>query len=202
MGITVGPITTPQGFQLESIYIRMSTVRILSIAQNESTYHCIFTYEGYKSHQDKLNGCSALSIPEGLRQAETIIPSLDFLRQDIFEIAYRTLKGNLGEYTVQDTFEPNQLKGSDYRFNRDGYDVDGFNADGYDKDGYGKDGFNAQGYDREGYDREGYDAQGFNRNGYDKDGYDKDGYDMYGYDRNGLDVHGNPRPTAPLYPPT
>jgi hypothetical protein len=201
MGITVGPIVTPQGFQLDALYIRISTFRIL-LTQGNSTYHCIFSYEGFKSYEDKINGVSPLSIPEELRQAETIVNVLEFLRKDIFEIGYNTLKGRLAgsSYTVQDIHEPSQYKGSDYRFNRDGYDVDGFNADGFNAQGYDKDGFNAQGFDSEGYDRDGYNPEGYNRQGYDRNGYDKDGYDFMGYNQAGFDRDGNPRPTPPILP--
>jgi hypothetical protein len=198
MGITVGPIITPQGFQVDALYIRIATFRILS-TQSPSTYHCVFSYEGYKSYEDKVNGFSPLSIPDDLRQAETIVNVLEFLRKDIFEIGYDTLKKRIAgsSYTVQDIHEPSQYKGSDYRFNKDGYDVDGFNSDGFNADGYDKDGFNAQGYDSEGYNREGYNAEGYNRQGFDQNGFDKDGYDMFGYNQAGLDRDGNPRPTPP-----
>lgn len=197
MGITVGPIVTPQGFQVNALYIRIATFRILLTQGNTSSYHCIFSYEGYKSYEDKVNGCSPLSIPEDLRQAETIVNVLEFLRKDIFEIGYDTLRGKIsGSYTVQDIHEPSQYKGSNYRFNRNGYDVDGFNADGFNAQGYDKDGFNAQGYNADGYDRDGYNAQGYNRYGFDRNGYDRDGYDAMGYNQAGLDRDGNPRPTA------
>jgi hypothetical protein len=163
------------------------------------SYHCIFSYEGYKSFEDKQNRNSPLSIPESLRQAETIVDSLEFLRRDIFEIAYATIKSRIaGEgYTITDIQEPNQQKGSSYRFNKELYDVDGFNPDGFDKDGYDKDGLNAQGYDKDGYDRDGYNAEGYNHQGFDRNGYDKDGYDIYGYNQAGVDRDGNPRPTMP-----
>jgi hypothetical protein len=203
MGLTVGPIVTPQGFQVNALYIRIVTFRILLTQGNTSSYHCIFSYEGFKSYEDKVNGYSPLSIPEELRQAETIVNVLDFLRKDIFEIGYNTLKSRLAgsSYTVNDIHEPSQYKGSDYRFNRSGYDVDGFNPDGFNAAGYDKDGFNAQGYDSEGYDRDGYNAQGYNRQGFNQSGFDKDGYDYMGYNQAGLDIHGNPRPTiTPLEP--
>jgi hypothetical protein len=198
MGITVGPITTPQGFQVDALYLHVVTFRILSMTPTKS-YHCIFSYEGYKSFEDKQNRNSPLSIPESLRQAETIVDSLEFLRRDIFEIAYATIKSRIaGEgYTITDIQEPNQQKGSSYRFNKELYDVDGFNPDGFDKDGYDKDGLNAQGYDKDGYDRDGYNAEGYNHQGFDRNGYDKDGYDIYGYNQAGVDRDGNPRPTMP-----
>jgi hypothetical protein len=183
MGISVGPITTPQGFQVDALYLQVITFRILSMTPTKS-YHCIFSYEGYKSFEDKQNGNSPLSIPESLRQAETIVDSLEFLRRDIFEIAYATIKSRIAGqgYTVTDIQEPNQQKGSNYRFNKDLYDVDGFNPDGFDKDGY---------------DRDGYNAEGYNHQGFDRNGYDKDGYDIYGYNQAGVDRDGNPRPTMP-----
>lgn len=196
MGITVGPIVTPQGFQVDALYIRIATFRILLTQGNTSSYHCIFSYEGFKSYEDKVNGCSPLSIPEDLRQAETIVNVLEFLRKDIFEIGYAALKSKISEsYTVQDIHEPSQYQGSNYRFNRSGYDVDGFNADGFNAQGYDKDGFNAQGYDVDGYNRNGYNAQGYNRYGFDINGYDIDGYDSMGYNQAGVDRDGNSRPT-------
>jgi hypothetical protein len=201
MGITVGPIVTPQGFQVDALYIRIATFRIL-LTQGNSTYHCIFSYEGFKSYEDRVNGFSPLSIPEELHQAETIVNVLEFLRKDIFELGYNTLKGRVeGSYTVNDIHEPSQYKGSDYRFNRSGYDVDGYNADGFNSAGYDKDGFNASGYNSEGYDRFGYNAEGYNQQGFNQSGFDKDGYDYFGYNAEGVDRNGNPRPTpTPLEP--
>lgn len=203
MGITVGPLVTPQGFQVDALYIRIVTFRIL-LTQGNSTYHCIFSYEGFKSYEDKVNGFSPLSIPEELRQAETIVNVLEFLRKDIFEIGYSSLKSRLAgsSYTVNDIHEPSQYKGSDYRFNGTGYDVDGYNVNGFNALGYDKDGFNASGYDSEGYDRDGYNAQGYNRQGFDRNGYDIDGYDLYGYNQAGVDRDGNPRPTMPISMPS
>lgn len=197
MGITVGPVTTPQGFQINELYIRVNTFRFL-LTQTSSQYHCIFTYEGFKSYQDKVNGFSAVTLPDSIRQTETVIPTLDFIRYDIFEIGYKVLKSALNGsgYTIQDVFEPDAPKGSDYVYDKDGYDVDGFKADGFNKDGYDRDGYNAQGYDRNGYNRNGYDVDGYNQFGFDTYGYDREGYDAMGYNQAGLDRDGNPRPTA------
>jgi hypothetical protein len=197
MGITVGPVTTPQGFEIQALYIRINTFRFL-LTQNPSTYHCIFTYEGFKSYQDKVNGCSPVSLPDSIRQTEVVIPTLDFIRYDIFEIGYKALKAALAgtSYTVQDIYEPNAPKGSDYVYDKDGYDVDGYKPDGFDKDGYDRFGYNAQGYDRNGYDRNGYDVDGYNQQGFDQNGYDRDGYDFQGYNQAGVDRDGNPRPTG------
>lgn len=195
MGITVGPIVTPQGFQVDRLYIRIVTFRIL-LTQGNSTYHCIFSYEGFKSYEDKVSGRSPLSIPEDLRQAETIVNVLEFLRRDIFELGYNALKQRVEtSYTVEDIHEPSQYKGSDYKFNSSGYDIDGFNVDGYNTEGYNKDGFDRQGYNSEGYDQYGYNAEGYNEQGFNQLGYDKDGYDLFGYNAEGLDSQGNARPT-------
>jgi hypothetical protein len=195
MGITVGPIITPQGFQVDRLYIRIATFRIL-LTQENSTYHCIFSYEGFKSYEDKISGRSPLVIPEDLRLAETIVNVLDFLRKDIFELGYTVLKRRVeGSYTVEDIHEPSQYKGSDYRFNRTGYDVDGYDADGFTAEGYDKDGFNRQGYTSKGYDRYGYNVEGYTQQGFNQAGFDKDGYDYFGYTAEGVDRDGNTRPT-------
>ena len=200
MGIEVGPTyTTEQGFQVSPLYITVLTYRLL-LTQDRVTYHCMFEFEGYKSREDKHAGRSPIPLPRQHSFAETMINYREFIRYDIFELAYKVAKKVFSEYTVSDVYESNQVNASTFCFNAQGIDMDGFNASGYDADGYDRDGYNAQGYNRNGYDKDGYNAQGYNEGGFDRNGYDKDGYDLYGYNQAGLDRDGNPRPQMPSYP--
>jgi hypothetical protein len=156
----------------------------------------MFEFQGYKSRDDKKAGRSALALPRQHSFAETLINYREFIRYDIFELAYKVAKQAFGGYTVSDVYEPNQVNASTFCFNAQGIDIDGFNTSGYDQDGYNREGFNAQGYDRDGYNANGYDSSGYNRYGFDQYGFDRDGYDAMGYNQAGVDRDGNPRPTS------
>lgn len=197
MGIEVGPTyTTEQGFQVSPLYVSVTTFRLL-LTPDGVTYHCMFEFQGYKSREDKQAGRSAIPLPRQHSFAETLINYRDFIRYDIFELAYKVAKNAFGGYTVSDVYEPNQVNASTFCFNAQGIDMDGYNTAGFDKDGFNREGYNAQGYDRDGYDSSGYDVDGYDRNGFNQAGYDKDGYDMYGYNQAGFDKDGNPRPQMP-----
>jgi len=194
MGITVGPTyITEEGFEISPLYISLTNSRVIPLANGN--VQLTFIFDAYKSREDKLANRSPIKLPYSWNIGDIIISKEQFDQSSFYQLAYRSLQGKYGGYTLSNIFEQGQVGSLEYRFNSSGYDINGYNAigynaQGYDRQGYNLEGFNVAGYNSQGYDLEGYNTGGYNSIGLDREGFNLQGYNSAGYDKSGYDIYG------------
>jgi hypothetical protein len=194
MGVTLGPsFTTLNGIEIQELYLSLANARFVLLGNGN--IQSIFIFEAYASRNAKKNGSAPIQLSIGQNIGELIVTTSNFISQNIFTLAYESIKSKFNGYNIVDIFEPGQSSYLNYRFNIDGYDMYGFdkygyNTQGYDHNGYNKEGYSIDGFNSLGFDAQGYDRQGFNSAGVDREGYNTLGYNTQGYNRQGYDVYG------------
>ena len=195
MGVLIQTtFTTDQGFTLDSLYLSISSYRIMV---NPDGLQCVFGLQAFRSRADKLQGRQPIPINQYLQTAEAYTTYDEINRSSLEGIGYKAARSLWAKngYASIEVYEPGQVTASNYvydasGFNIDGYNAKGFNAIGYNAKGYDISGFTFQGFNADGYDRTGYNSQGYDVDGYDVKGFARSGYNKYGYDANGYNNQG------------
>ena len=195
MGILIQTtFTTDQGFTLDSLYVSISSYRIMV---NPDGLQISFGLQAYKSRSDKLQGRAPIPISQFLSTAEAYTTYTEINRTSLETVGYKAARSlwSRNGYGSADVLEPGQTTASNYiydasGFNMDGYNYLGFNSFGYNAKGYDISGFTFQGFNADGYDRAGFNGQGYDVEGYDVNGFARSGFNKYGYDVNGYNNQG------------